>query len=205
MSRLLILIAVACSFLIGAVHASAEPRQCYWNVDGLPYSMETPSNATEDEQSLTLVAMLYVMFANSPELVVKSACQDVVETDLEQAREIYRHWGCSRESSIGRMIEGLPTGGVFISSWMTAYQQLYENNPVFSGELCQLVKETDSVCFRTELTGVEDFDKELHAKYPNCALWWSRPFAAKFKTLITPEIKEMRARDRALIDAANEQ
>lgn len=200
--------------------ARSEPNGCYWNAAGLPYSVAAPPFVDVPpgfrrniSGTPEVVTVAFIMSA--PDLAFKSACGVLDDQDMANARRIYRRWGCSPESSLGQMVEGLPTGETFVWELMTALPVYFEAHRQELADFCAFIDSVPPQCFRgTPIEGDENDEriKELNAKQarlkPECVDKWPRfkEFEDVVHELLSmsldPPLREVVRRDRALLESA---
>ena len=197
------------TFLAGALiaisaEASADNKVCYWNAEGLPYSKAPPPDADEALfPGGPMQAILAIIYA-SPQLISKQACGPIEGAHLVKSREIYRRWGCPPDSSMGQMVEGLASGGVFIWQGMSFLEYAANKYEEEFAEQCPLFEGIDPICYL--VSGSSPHPKDME-RYPQCAGTWPRIKAIEeFFTEILKRDKTVRIelfeKDRALIEAA---
>jgi hypothetical protein len=200
--RLFFRIILACGALALPGASLADNKFCYWNADGLPYSKAPPPDAEEPPVSGGPILALFVMHMEAPHLALKSACGLIEDADLARPREVYRMWGCSDESSMAQMIEGLAHGGVFVSTGMSFLDYAREKHGAEFAENCRLLKDIDPICFRL----VDALPKDAEQN-PQCVDAWPRiKMFGKFLSEIGERDKalasDLSQKDRALIESA---
>ena len=204
--------------LVFVTPARSEPSGCYWNAAGLPYSVAArpfvdvpPAFRRKIGGTPEIVTVAF--FMSAPDLAFKSACGVIDDQDMANARRIYLRWGCSPESSLGQMIEGLSEGGVFVWELMTALPIYFEAHRQELAEFCAFIDSVPPKCFRGRpIDGDEDDEriKELNAKQarlkPECVDKWPRfrlfKDAANEILSLDPPLSALVQRDRALLESA---
>lgn len=208
------------AFLLGALLLTALPasggnKSCYWNAPGLPYSQKPPPGTGEATDSGGPLAVTHGMLLAAPHLLWKYACLVIDEKDLAIPREIYRRWGCTATSSLGRMIEGLADGGVYVSEIMRSYPYGVDENREEFKEFCTFVDAVDPECFRNQPieTGpndkqrIEAMNARIAKKFPQCVEKWPE-MKSYGKWLMerdffnSEKLRAMARRDRALLESA---
>lgn len=185
-----------------SAEASADNKVCYWNAEGLPYSKAPPPDAGEPLFSGGPIQALGAMHMEAPQLMIKSACGLIEDADLVRPREVYQSWGCSPDSSMAQMIEGLASGGVFVSELMSFLEYAFGKYAEEFAEHCALLKGVDPICYRAS----ENFPKDVE-RYPQCVENWPRirAFADFFTEINKREsaaASELSEKDRSLIESA---
>ena len=137
--------------LLGAAPALADHAHCYWRAEGLPYSQPTPHDAVPSERSPWVI--MYYLHMNEPHLLAPVLCRDVDEADIAPARERLVQKGCARDSSIGRMVESLPSGGDFLILPPMFDDLLWDQDRDRMLSACSLVKDIPNDCFRHQASG----------------------------------------------------
>ncbi|MEM8790477.1 MAG: hypothetical protein AAGE80_02575 [Pseudomonadota bacterium] len=168
-----------------ASQAQAGHLGCYWNAEGLPYSMEPPEgtapnpnpSSTSNGPISSPLNYTFAMHMNNPHLILKHGCGIVDERDIVPARELYEGWGCTAQSSLGRMIEGLPRGGAYVSEASTALKHFIDlyRNDLF--EYCAITVAADPICFRIRpIVGndaeIAEINKRQEREHPECLAYW---------------------------------
>jgi hypothetical protein len=185
-----------------SAEASADNKVCYWNAEGMPYSKAPPPDAGEPLFSGGPLQALDAMHMEAPQLMYKAASGSIEDADLVRPREVYRRWGCSTDSSMGQMIEGLASGGVFLSQGMSFLEYATDKYVDEFAEHCPLLKGVDPICFRVSGTFPKDAER-----YPQCVESWPkiRTFGEFFAEIIEREkavANELSRQDRAHIESA---
>lgn len=194
--------------LAGAVmampaEAPADNKVCYWNAEGLPYSKAPPPDAGEALFPGGPMQALFAIHMEAPQLVFKAACGIIEDADLARPREVYRRWlGCSPDSSMAEMIEGLESGGVFVSESMSFLEYASGKYAAEFAEHCPLLKGIDPICFRASGAFPKDVER-----YPQCVEAWPKietftEFVLEIREHEKAVANELSRQDRALIESA---
>lgn len=207
------------AFLLGALLLTASPaaggnKSCYWNAPGLPYSQEPPPGTAEATRSGNPLTVTHALLLNAPHLLWKYACLVIDEKDLAIPREVYRRWGCTATSSLGRMIEGLADGGVYVSEIMRAYPYAVDENRDEFIDFCAFVDAVDPECFRNQLiegapddARINEINDRLAQELPHCVEKWPKMKSYEESLLDRYFLKSdrflaMTRHDRALLESA---
>ena len=189
-----------------SAEASADNKVCYWNAEGLPYSKAPPPDAEEALFPGGPDMALTAMHMAAPHLMLKSACGLIGDADLVRSREVYRRWGCSPDSSMAQMIEGLTTGGVFVSGAMSSLEYAFEKYPEEFADHCALLEGIDPICYRVSGNFPKDVEKDVE-RYPQCVEAWPKmkvfgEFYFEIEEREKAIFHDLTLKDRALIEAA---
>jgi hypothetical protein len=138
----------------------------------------------------------------APQLMIKSACGLIEDADLVRPREVYQSWGCSPDSSMTQMIEGLASGGVFVSPAMSFLEFASEKHKEEFSEHCALLKSIDPICFRVS----GGFPKDVE-RYPQCVETWPKikvvgGFSRQIHECEKAADNALSRQDRAIIESA---
>jgi hypothetical protein len=185
-----------------SAEASADNKVCYWNAEGLPYSKAPPPDAGEPLFPGGPMQALGAMLGEAPQLMFESVCGVIDDADLVKSREVYRRWGCSPDSSMGQMIEGLASGGVFVSPAMSFLEHASDKYKEEFAEHCALLEGIDPICYRVS----GGFPKDVE-RYPQCVEAWPKikafgEFYSEIKDREKAVLRELSEKDRALIESA---
>jgi hypothetical protein len=187
-----------------SAEASADNKVCYWNAEGLPYSMAPPPDAEEALFPGGPMQAIQAIVNASPQLIYQQACGLIGEADLAKPREIYLRWGCSPDSSVGQMVEGLASGGILVSPVMSFIEYAADKYKKEFAEQCPLLKGIEPICYLVSAESPSPKDME---KYPHCVGLWRK--IESFENFFTEIVKrdeaifsELSEKDRALIESA---
>lgn len=202
MKQILAVILVG-TFAAVATEASADNKFCYWNAEGLPYSKEPLPNTDEAVVPGGPIQALGAMILEAPQLMFESVCGVIDDADLVKPREVYRRWGCSADSSMGQMIEGLASGGVFVSPAMSFLEFASDKYEEEFAPHCALLAGIDPICYR--ISG--GFPKDVE-RYPQCVEAWPKikafgEFYSEIKGRERAVLRELSQKDQSLIESAS--
>ena len=184
------------------VEGNADNKVCYWSAEGLEYSMTTPRDAGEALFSGGPTQAVYAIINASPHLIYKHACGTVTEADLGKPRALYRRWGCSPDSSVGQMVDGLGSGGKLIWEQMSYVDYAVEEFADEFAVKCPLLDEIDPICFVL----ATPFPKDVE-QHPECVEAWPRirAFEIFFSEIMRRDSSvriSLNKKDRALLRSA---
>ncbi|MEL6197863.1 MAG: hypothetical protein AAFT19_08455 [Pseudomonadota bacterium] len=159
--------AIVASLALTSTPLRAEPGQdfCYWDAEGVPYSMPTPDGA--GVTSGRAWDQLFVLQMNHPHLAFVSLCGATRADHLSAARERFDDL-CPSESSLMRMIEGLANRGPIIVEGMSFLEALKSDHPEELAKVCEGFEDVEPFCFRVDLVGQAEVDQRTQRDYPQC-------------------------------------
>lgn len=149
----------------------ADNKFCYWNAEGLPYSKVPPPGTGEALFPGGPMQAVQVIINASPQLIYKQACGLIGQDDLVKPGEIYLRWGCSPDSSMGRMVEELASGGALVSPVMSFVEFATNEYKDDFAEQCALLVGIEPICY---LVSAEHPTQKDAERYPHCAGLWRR-------------------------------
>ena len=111
--------------------------------DRTPNIGATPNN--EDS-----IFLLDILVKSIPHLPYTAHCGVVHDSDIKRSRQLYVRYGCSPESSFGKMVEGLHDEGPLVWEGYLAFDWLFRKYSNDLNILCADLKEADPACFGTQ-------------------------------------------------------
>lgn len=169
--------AVVLSLALYAGPALAESEDCYWNVEGMPYSMPTPPEAEVTPKHETsgygegtpagILMVLLLETRTDPWLT--ELCPSLAPKSLSRLRKAYQRARCTPASSVGRMVEGLASGGSFTIGDFRSRARKRRQHPATVAALCEDIADIPLECFDYQSDGGDL--SWLRRNDPHCEAW----------------------------------
>ena len=195
-------IAVFLACLAAVPAGAAETTACYWDAPGLPYAAAPPEGTPAPDPAVTPLDVTFGFAASFPDLPLKAACGVATADDIVVARRKYRHMGCTPESPLGRMIEGLAEGGPFLSEISPFLDWAMATHPDRMAPICRAVTGVEYLCLRTLPEARGPLYADAAAAFPHCAGFYDTAVDLRpaFLGLVADYLAVQRARHRAFRD-----